>query len=51
MDGPMPKGNPEKKDESSNPLAAFEAKLFAEYKNFVAETKKPAYRGPDNPYA
>lgn len=39
MDGPMPKGNPEKKDESSNPLAAFEAKLFAEYKKFVQEDR------------
>ena len=39
MDGVMPKGNPEKKDESSNPLAAFEAKLFAEYKKFVQEDR------------
>ena len=37
MDGPMPKGNPEKKDESSNPLAAFESKLMSEYKKFVEE--------------
>jgi hypothetical protein len=39
MDGPMPKGNPEKKDESSNPLAAFESKLMNEYKKFVEESK------------
>ncbi len=39
MDGVMPKGNPEKKDESSNPLAAFESKLMSEYKKFVEESK------------
>ena len=37
MDGVMPKGNPEKKDESSNPLAAFESKLMNEYRKFVEE--------------
>ena len=37
MDGVMPKGNPEKKDESSNPLSAFESKLFDEYRKFVNE--------------
>ena len=37
MDGPMPKGNPEKKDESSNPLSAFESKLMSEYRKFVEE--------------
>lgn len=37
MDGVMPKGNPEKKDESSNPLAAFESKLMHEYRKFVEE--------------
>jgi hypothetical protein len=39
MDGVMPKGNPEKKDESSNPLSAFESKLMNEYKKFVEESK------------
>jgi hypothetical protein len=37
MDGVMPKGNPEKKDGSSNPLSAFESKLFDEYRKFVNE--------------
>jgi hypothetical protein len=37
MDGVMPKGNPEKKDESSNPLSAFESKLMSEYRKFVEE--------------
>lgn len=32
---------PEKKEESSDPLAAFESKLFADYKKFVAEGPKP----------
>lgn len=55
MDGPMPKGNPEKKEESSNPLAAFESKLMNEYKAFVEESKfeklekKLAAGGAKNP--
>ena len=32
---------PKKKEESSDPLAAFESKLFADYKKFVAEGPKP----------
>jgi hypothetical protein len=39
MDGVMPKGNPEKKDESSNPLSAFESKLMSEYRKFVESLK------------
>ena len=55
MDGVMPKGNPEKKDESSNPLSAFESKLMHEYKAFVEESKfeklekKLAAGGAKNP--
>jgi len=37
---PMPDPNKKKKDEASNPMAAFEAKLMADYKKFVSE-------GPD----
>jgi hypothetical protein len=36
---PLPTGK--KKEESSDPFAAFESKLFAEYKKFVAEGPKP----------
>jgi len=37
---PMP-SKEKKKEESSDPLAAFESKLFADYKKFVAEGPKP----------
>lgn len=37
---PMPSRD-KKKEESSDPLAAFESKLFADYKKFVAEGPKP----------
>ena len=54
-DNKLPKANPEKKDESSNPLSAFESKLMHEYKAFVEESKfeklekKLAAGGAKNP--